>query len=200
MSEPIKTILHQNGRVSLFTDTDCDNPREAWDNLGEMICFHGRYTLGDEEAARRHGIKVSDFSSFEEMEEALEKKFSVVVPLYMFDHSGIAIQTTPFSCRWDSGQIGFICASRENILKEYDRKRLSKGLLIKVRERLVHEVEMYDKFVRGDVCGYIAYDNDGEEISSCWGYYDEEHALADGLSEIGCTEKNACKADQSVLE
>ena len=32
---------------------------------------------------------------------------------------------------------------------------------------------------------YTAYGEDGEEVSSCGGYYEEEDALADGLAEIG---------------
>jgi hypothetical protein len=29
-------------------DDEPINPREEWDNFGTMVCFHKRYTLGDE--------------------------------------------------------------------------------------------------------------------------------------------------------
>jgi hypothetical protein len=32
----------------------------------------------------------------------------VVLPVYIYDHSGITLNTTGFSCPWDSGQVGWI--------------------------------------------------------------------------------------------
>ena len=40
---------HQIGTltVNIFSDPDPTSPREAFDNLGTMVCWHRRYTLGD---------------------------------------------------------------------------------------------------------------------------------------------------------
>ena len=74
-----------------------------------MIAFHRRYDLGD-----KHSIKHEDYDGWDEMETALEKKFdAVILPLYLYDHSGITMNTTGFSCGWDSGQVGFICISKK---------------------------------------------------------------------------------------
>ena len=44
----------------------------------------------------------------------------VVMPLYLLDHSGLAMQTTSFNDPWDSGQVGWIYVSKEDALKEFE--------------------------------------------------------------------------------
>ncbi|AZS26266.1 hypothetical protein DYL72_15265 [Vibrio anguillarum] len=43
----------------------------------------------------------------------------VIQSLYFYDHSGVAFSVTPFSCRFDSGQAGFVFAKVEH-LKEFE--------------------------------------------------------------------------------
>ena len=45
----------------------------------------------------------------------------VILPLYLYDHSGITMNTTGFSCPWDSGQVGWIYADADCIKKEYGK-------------------------------------------------------------------------------
>ncbi|MHC4619184.1 MAG: hypothetical protein ACYTEQ_15680 [Planctomycetota bacterium] len=47
-------------------------------------------------------------------------------------------------------------------------------------DALRSEVETYDQFLRGDVWGYIVEDGEGEHIDSCWGFFGEEAAQAEG--------------------
>lgn len=170
-------------------DGDFNDPRE-WDNLGTMICFHRHYSLGD-----KHNLDSSDFSSWDEMESYLfrELKAEVVLPLYMYDHSGITMNTTGFSCSWDSGQVGFIYVTREDILNEFGVKRITKSLREKVEEILIGEVEVYDQYISGDVYYYAIekcepvvkipkdefdagnYDNAEEEAK--WEFYDSCHGF-----------------------
>jgi len=130
----------------MFIYQDEHDPRED-DNLGTMVCFHGKYKLGD-----THDINHNDFSSFEEMERYLVKKTKakIILPLYLYDHSGITMSTTAFSCRWDSGQVGFIYITAEKIRKEYNVKRISPKLIEKVTEILQAEVKEYDDFLTGN--------------------------------------------------
>lgn len=128
-------------------DGDFHDPRD-WDNLGKMICFHNRYGLGD-----KTPISHAEFDSWDEMEAYLVKEYKaeVILPLYLYDHSGITMNTTGFSCGWDSGQVGFIYATREDILNEYGSKKITKTLREKVEKVLLSEVEVYDQYITGDV-------------------------------------------------
>jgi len=145
--------IYEKEDVKIYIDEDPHNPRD-WDNLGTMVCFHGRYTLGDKD----HGYKQSDYNSWEELEKQIEKdnKPCTILPIYMLDHSGLTVRTTAFNDSWDSGQIGFIYCSEE---KAKDGGAWAPITMLKA------EVETYDEYLRGDVYGYERGDD------SCWGFY-----------------------------
>lgn len=155
-----------NYRLEISQDLDTESPRER-DNLGTMVCFHRNYLLGD-----KHSYQSRDFNGWDDLEKQIEKDHgpSLILPLYLFDHSGLSISTSPFSCRWDSGQIGFIFVSKENIRKEYGKKIVSKKLRETAIGYLENEVKTYDQYLTGDVYGFQLF-RDDEEIDSCWGFY-----------------------------
>ena len=165
-------IENEKYMLEIFEDLDPTDPRE-FDNLGTMVCFHNRYNLGDTTV-----FKSSDFSSWEELESYLYKreKALVVIPVFMYDHSGLSVNTTGFSCPWDSGQIGFIYVSKEKIKNEYSCKRISNKLKEQVKEMLVSEVDSYNQYLSGDVYGFNVTDRQsGEELSSCYGFFGIDH-------------------------
>lgn len=159
--------------LKIIYDECAESPRE-WDNLGTMVCFHRRYNLGD-----KH-----NFSSPDEIPEA-----RITLPLYLYDHSGITMSTSPFSCPWDSGQVGVIYLTDEKIKAEGLGDRTDEELI----KYLVGEVETYDQYLRGDVYGYVVTkDNtcehcehtEEEEIDSCWGFFGTEAAIEEGKAII----------------
>ena len=42
----------------------------------------------------------------------------VALPLYLYDHSGITMNTSGFSCPWDSGQVGWIYCTKKRFREE----------------------------------------------------------------------------------
>ena len=169
-------MKYRGHEIEIKTDENAESPRE-WDNIGEMVCFHRRYDLGDE-----HKFTV------EEVKDISDRKDVIALPLYLYDHSGITISCKPFSCPWDSGQVGIIFADYEKIRKEFSVTRVGAKLREKVRKILISEVETYDKFLRGEVYGYVTEDD------SCWGYYSEEEAITEAKSVIDWRIKEAIKA------
>lgn len=184
MSEHIvETIVKGNRRAEILYDEFAENPREEFENLGIMLCKHKRYNLGD----WREKFDWDQFEAWDEIEDYLrtEYKAEVIFPLFLFDHSGISISTKPFQCRWDSGQVGFIYITPETSTK-WGGVSLSKE---KLEEDLISEVELYNKYLSGEVYWYRVFENqipskecphchqmiDGEaewvEIDSCSGFY-----------------------------
>ena len=159
-------------RLKVVHDSSPESPR-SWDNLGTMICFHNRYDLGD-----NHNYNSDDYSGWEEMKQAIikEENPAVILPLYMYDHSGISISTSPFSCRWDSGQIGFILVSKKKALEEFGGKIVTAKLKERLEKILEGEVETYTQYVEGEVYGFVIEDEDGEHIDSCYGFYGRDFA------------------------
>ena len=173
------------------------NPRKDFDQLGVMVCFHDRYKLGDE-----HDIKKKYFDSWDDIRVYLEKEYNagVVLPLYLYDHSGISMNTTRFDCRWDSMQVGFIYMDRKTILAESPNnpKILSPAAKKWAIKRLESEVKEYDQYLTGDVWGYIIEDEDGDHIDSCWGFYGYHYCKEYGESELARLNECLTIAELSV--
>ncbi len=114
----------------------------------------------------------------EHLKRVLDKHF-IILPLYLYDHSGITISTGKFSCPWDSGQVGFIYCTMERARDEWGEKYNPGITDDEIREKAInylqYEVKTYDDYLNGSVYGYETKDPDGEDIGACWGYfgYDE---------------------------
>jgi len=169
-------------QIEIIHDEFAHNPRTEWDNLGTMVCFHRRYELGD----RYHGYRSSDFNSWDELKKQIIKDHApaVILPIYMYEHGGMTISTSPFSCHWDSGQIGFIFMSKQIAKKEYGFSRLTKQIKERLTRYLMAEVKTYDQYLNGDVYGFEIKDPEGNVIQSVCGYYGREAAESEGKSEL----------------
>lgn len=175
--EAVKEIQLSDNRIfKMYSDEYRDSPRD-WDNLGTMACFHRRYSLGDSHLS----FSSSEFGSWAEMEHYIWRELdaAVVLPIYMYDHGGITISTSPFSCPWDSGQIGFIYVTKDK-LREVNRvKRVGKAIIEKATAALENEVKIYDQYITGDVYGFKIVsvhtcdkNHKHEELEdSCFGFY-----------------------------
>ena len=137
------------------TNDETFNPRED-SNLGIMVCFHKRYSLGDSvthpyagNIVMEDAVKIEATSTCPVIFNDQKWEPSLVMPLYLYDHSGIAISTGSFSCPWDSGKIGIIYAPYSKIKKWFGWSRMTKKRVELVRKSLLCEVEEYDKFIRG---------------------------------------------------
>jgi len=156
--------VYKDNIISIQYDDNPENPRE-WDNICIIHIGHKRYCFGDK--------NYNDYESIEEARKEAKNNGDVILPLYMYDHSGITISLTPFSCPWDSGQIGFVQIPRKKMLKEFNKKIFTKKLKEKALEIAKNEVEILDSYISGNVYGYII----NEYEYSCWGYYSIEDAL-----------------------
>lgn len=167
--ESIETLENGKFIAEIFYDNDPESPRD-WDNLGTFIVKSNRYFSGD----KNNIINFDDYNSYDEVKKELEKQNYIVVPVFAYVHSGVTVNTTGFSCPWDSSQCGFIVVSKEKIKKEYSWKKLSSKRIEEIKEYLIGEIETFDQYLQGDVYGYKIYEN-GEEIDSCWGFYGREY-------------------------
>lgn len=187
-SEAHETLQKDGLTLKILQDQNPLHPRTDWDTIGTMALFHSRYDLGD----KNHGLSTSDFEGWDQMEEHLynERDALVVLPVFMYDHSGISIRTEPFGCPWDSGQIGFIYVTRERVRSQWECKRISSKLRETVTKCLEGEVQTYDQYLRGDVWGYVVENEAGDCLHSTWGFFGVEEAMAEGCDaldwEAGC--------------
>ena len=173
--------------VKIYADDSNDSPRE-WSNLGRIVSFHRRYRLSDKS---EEDLKSDSFNGWKELEDYLikERDAGIVLPLRMYDHSGISLSVEskyPFNDVWDSGQVGFIYATNKDIKSE----GVSSD---KVIEILKGEIATYNQYLEGDVFGFVRIKEikceccsniDEENVDSCWGFYGsdiEENGMLDHL-------------------
>lgn len=208
MSEHYHVEVYKGHRIVLEQDSTPPNPRKDYDNIGTMICFHRRYQLGDEHDHQRPidllvqlGVDEENLGANPTDDLGDGSKLRIVwEPLYLYDHSGITMKTTPFSCPWDSGQVGIIYITYAQMARQYGVKESDEGTWVPTAEQIAEyekilksEVEVYDCYLRGEVLGYrifsknsdptddLTEDDDeywaDEEDDSCWGFYGQDAAL-----------------------
>lgn len=104
----------------------------------------------------------------------------VILPLYLYDHSGITMNTCGFSCPWDSGQVGWIYADKAMIEQEHGK--ITPEILEKVRQTLEAEVKEYDYYLTNQCYGFQLFKED-VEVDSCWGFLGEIRDVQDAVKE-----------------
>ena len=112
----VKTEEYKGFTIKLHIDENPRNPREEYDYFSTMLCWHSQYSLGDD----------NPYRDPDEAWEYITESRAVVLPLYLYDHSGLSMSTSrsyPFNDPWDAGQVGWIFIEREKVLKEYSRKK-----------------------------------------------------------------------------
>jgi hypothetical protein len=154
--EPIQIIDYKNHTIKICYDEFSESPRE-WDNLGSIYAEHSKYNLCDKDIT----IDTSEINNWDDVKNQIIKEHGdcIILPIYLYKHSGISLNTTGFSCSWDSGQVGYIFVTKDKIRKEYRVKRISNKLIEKVKSVLISEVENYSNFINGEVYEYIIEDD-----------------------------------------
>ena len=185
MDNAIETIkVNKDTVIEIHQDQFSESPRD--DSFGKMVCFSKR-----DELPHEADYRIEDYNGWEAMEKAIveNEKVTVILPVYMIDHSGLAFNTTGFGCPWDSGQVGFIFVSKKEVEENFGK---GKGNIEKAKKILVDEVETYSKWSKGEVYGYVvkkACPNCGhyEEVAgeSCWGFYGMDDAIEAGKETVG---------------
>lgn len=156
--------------VEIHHDDSAEDPRKEHCNVGTMACWHRRSRLGDVQPSESGKDYLAGLPDDE-----------FVLPVYAYDHGSMILNTTGFSCPWDSGQLGLIHCSMAKAREEWPGLE-GDELRKRVEACLRSEVETYSQYISGDVYGYVIKDEDGEHVDSCWGYYGMEHCVEDATS------------------
>ncbi len=171
--EAIEAAEHKGYKIEIHHD-DCGESPRNWDNICVFHIGHQRYSFGD--------VNHKDIESLNKAVREAHRNKDIVLPLYMYDHSGITISLSPFSCRWDSGQVGFVVVPRLKMMEEFSAKIFHPLLRAKGLKVAQGEVEIMDKFVSNQVYGFKIFgpkqgdfddDDCREELEACWGFYGE---------------------------
>lgn len=190
-----------------YSDTQ-ECPTSWWADHDPLIaCWHRRYILGHQEGKTRlrelvrgsrryrdtweeerlwtptdgsYGNKhYLDLDDWRDLALGAVKSGCLVLPVYLYDHSGLAVSLSPFSCPWDSGQVGLMVWSREQ-REAYHGKRFRdtnkrRQTDIATMESFFEEWQLY---IHGEVYTVMVSDaEDKEQIDCCGDLYGLDYAL-----------------------
>lgn len=128
---------------------------------------------------------------YKETMEMLQNSDIVILPVFVYEHGGISISVSDFCDGWDSGQAGWIYATKEDAYKMImwgARYKDTNGNLVDVTEEnwkkatieeLKSEIKIYDQYLQDEVYGivteeYNPEDDSWEEVDSCWGFFSDK--------------------------
>ncbi|MBF0578189.1 hypothetical protein [Dysgonomonas sp. GY617] len=170
MDQSLYETQEYNGyNTNIYYDGDPQHPRKEFDNIGTLYTRH-RSMQPEEDFGKHFEIEEVFAKQDYDFTNHFKKKY-IAHRVYMYDHSGQTVSTSPFSCRWDSALLGIIAVSIADVKKEYGWKNITKRRREKIEEYLQGEVETFDDYLTGSVYGFTITDDQDNEIDSCWGYY-----------------------------
>lgn len=164
--EEAKSLINEaetKNVLRIFYDPCAESPR-SWDNLGMLYIDQGRNYIGHDELDC-------------DIDDALSDEDYIKLPVYRFEHSGVAYSTTPFNCHWDSGEVGYIFTTPERI----KAMGLEDRSIDEITKYLANEIETYSQWANGEVLYFVVEDGFQNEIDSCHGFYSVED-IADHIS------------------
>lgn len=162
--------MYKGHTIKLTLDPVVGNPRECFDHIATFAFFHKRYSLGD-----KVEIKSEDYPGWTEMEQDIVRTYKprYITPVYMYDHSGLVLSTSPFSCPWDSGRVGFMWISDPDIPPD------------DLSEIVKDEIQELNQWLSGDV--WMIDIDDGKEC--LYGVYGYDYAMEEAKRMIDDMEK-----------
>lgn len=170
------TTIKIDDRTTIEIEQDsCPESPANWDNLGRIAYCSHRHVLGTENVSKER---------LDEIRDGIAKGELVGMPVYAYIHGGAMIKAgecNPFHCPWDSGQCGFVYCTKQEAIKEFGNRILTKSVKAAALRCLRGEVQTFSQYLEGDVWGYRVL-VDGEEVESCWGIYGHDEAVAEAKS------------------
>jgi|688.fasta_scaffold377651_1 hypothetical protein len=176
----METFNLRNGRKLVIEPCDfAESPRE-WDNLTKCIFFGNYKHLGD-----NHNFDFNqEFDSREDFidrgEDIIKKHFDAVLvkAVHLYEHSGTSISTDysgNYTCRWDSGTIGFVVITKEDLRTNFKwkvitQKRLN-GVMDIINDIMDSEIDTLSDYIGGEIYQFSIEDENGNEEDSCGGFY-----------------------------
>lgn len=143
----------------------------AFNTTWEKKVEYGKMLFNSEEFKDLWDQMVED-SDFNDLYDLVENSNKIVIaPVYAYEHGGMTISLAPFSCPWDSGQIGWAYTFIDDYADCPGEE---------IEKYMDELVKAYDMYLRGDVfavitlqkkkcdcCGHTEYN----EEDSCYGIY-----------------------------
>jgi hypothetical protein len=175
-----QTITRTIPKLVISNDEFTDSPRE-WSNLGYFITCDRNYYSPDRHEVLETIVKRTGQEATSQAEHIKLIKIAInslggdkvkaIYPICKYEHSGVVYKLGSFS-GFDYSNNGFY------IITDKTAKEL--GVKPKDYEKVIKdELEVYNKYANGEVYQYCLYDDNGEVVESCGGFYNIDDIKAE---------------------
>lgn len=178
----VETINYKNCLIKICYDDNSGNSPREWTNNGYFITVDSRYNSPDKNEELQSIIKEGGecCNSQQEHIDYIKKNYSekilAIYPVVKYEHSGISYSLGTVK-GFDYSNNGFYIVTektaKETGVKPKDFEKVAK-----------QELELYNNWCNGEVYGFIAEDEYGNDIGSCWGFYSTDDAISDAKGNI----------------
>lgn len=144
-----------------------DSPDDWGDDKRFLIYDHRYFTI------ERKGYDPGEIFEFwsDNNETRILYNGFYVFPVFAYINVGVSLSLSrsgwPFSCLWDTSFKGFALIKREKGTWTFDRARKAAKALI----------EVWNKYLSGDIWSYSIIDPYGDVIDSCSAFYDKDQCI-----------------------
>lgn len=160
--EPFGTMVTWHNRYTLGGKEDQNNVAQPesiqeyfFDRFSPEFSDFGGYSFEYGSVYDKDYNEVEDTTEFYAAIDKWIEENVCIQNLYLYEHSGITIRCSPFSCGWDSGQVGFIYVTKEKAGDDWQNaETILKG-----------EIATLDQYLTGDVWGYRSFEVDASDMS-----------------------------------
>ena len=169
-----KKIEVTKPRLEIVYDQDSESPRE-WSNLGYFITVDRNKYSPDQNKTLEVLVKNSgEEADSQNTHIAMIKtglhlmgeEVLAIYPVTKYEHGGVSYSLGT-AHGFDNSNNGFYIVT--------DKTAKELGTPSKSFEKVIkQELEVYNKWCNGEVYGFRLYDSFGDELDSCYGFYDIE--------------------------
>lgn len=178
----------KNGHeLVLSYDYYADNPFEFYEPFGHYYTWEDRYhspmknnfdsseeffdSICGEGKFRELSKGFDNWKDFtDKLLKELEKHDIIADMITRYEHGGVSYSLGAWT-GWDYSICGFVWATKEEIRKEYNTKRITKKVKEKAFDLLRAQLRDYTSYANGEVYRAEVYDENGEIIDCCSGFY-----------------------------
>ena len=163
-----------------------DSPRD-WEPITRLCLFHGRYSFPNElDAEPQEPTK----------DELTEWEVIGIWPVFAYEHGAITIRIgsggNPFTCPWDSGQLGFVAITKPDWEKHFSDEPYTEERGQEIAEA---EVKEYDAHING-LYARVWIEKDGEMLDGQSGFLCPDHDLSYPTEDVLAEWKGHVKDDR----
>ncbi len=184
---------------------DAENRSRMLEQVREIIRQQTEeYAESYREEDPEFGPRLTD----DEREKMAEHRAHHFYPVYGYDHGQLTISMGPYSCPWDSGQLGYAEVSRDMIVAwGFKPEDWSETRAREIAQACVDE---YDQYLTGDVYGIVATCEDPEIPrsvrnrleESCWGFFGLDYTREEArrMAEYGVRQVKKYKEEVLIYD